>query len=82
MAVKERVGIVVSDKMKDSCIVAVSEKFIHKTYKKVITRTKKYVVHDSTFNSSVGDKVSIRETKPMSKNKNWILTSVLIKRSI
>ena len=40
MAVKERVGIVVSDKMKDSCVVAVTEKVIHKTYKKVITKTK------------------------------------------
>jgi len=79
MAVKEKVGIVVSDKMKDTCIVAVNDRIIHKRYKKVITRTKRYAVQDSTFNASVGDQVRIRETKPISKTKNWILSSVLRK---
>jgi small subunit ribosomal protein S17 len=81
MAVKEKVGIVVSDKMKDTCIVAVNNRVIHKRYKKVITKTKRYVVHDTTFNSSIGDEVRIRETKPISKTKNWILISVLRKSS-
>jgi small subunit ribosomal protein S17 len=79
MAVKERVGVVVSDKMKDTRIVAVNDRIIHKRYKKVITRTKRYVVQDSTFNSAMGDQVRIRETKPISKTKNWVLTSVLRK---
>jgi small subunit ribosomal protein S17 len=79
MAVKERIGVVVSDKMKDTRIVAVNDRIIHKRYKKVITRTKRYVVQDSTFNSSIGDEVKIRETKPISKTKNWVLTSVLRK---
>jgi small subunit ribosomal protein S17 len=79
MAVKERVGVVVSDKMKDTRIVAVNDRIIHKKYKKVITRTKRYVVEDSTFNSSIGDQVRIRETKPISKTKNWVLTNVLRK---
>jgi small subunit ribosomal protein S17 len=79
MAVKERIGVVVSDKMKDTRIVAVNDRIIHKRYKKVITRTKRYVVQDSTFNSSIGDQVRIRETKPISKTKNWVLTSVLRK---
>ena len=79
MAVKEKVGVVVSDKMKDTCIVAVDDRIIHKRYKKVITRTKRYAVHDTTFNSSIGDRVRIRETKPMSKTKNWVLISVLRK---
>jgi len=79
MAVKEKIGVVVSDKMKDTCIVAVDDRTIHKRYKKVITRTKRYAVHDTTFNSSIGDKVRIRETKPMSKTKNWVLISVLRK---
>jgi small subunit ribosomal protein S17 len=79
MAVKEKVGIVVSDKMKDTRIVAVNDRIINKRYKKVITRTKRYAVHDSTFSSSIGDQVCIRETKPISKTKNWILTSVLRK---
>ena len=79
MAVKERVGVVVSDKMKDTRIVAVNDRVIHKRYKKVITKTKRYVVQDSTFNSSIGDQVRIQETKPISKTKNWVLTSILRK---
>jgi small subunit ribosomal protein S17 len=79
MAVKEKIGIVVSDKMKDTRIVAVNARITHKRYKKVITRTKRYAVQDSTFNSSIGDLVRIRETKPISKTKNWVLISVLRK---
>jgi small subunit ribosomal protein S17 len=79
MAVKEKVGIVASDKMKDTCIVVVNDQVIHKRYKKVITKTKRYVVHDTTFNSSIGDEVRIRETKPRSKTKNWSLISILRK---
>ena len=79
MAVKEKIGIVVSDKMKDTRIVAVNDRIIHKRYKKVITRTKRYAVHDTSINASVGDKVRIRETKPISKTKNWVLVSILRK---
>jgi small subunit ribosomal protein S17 len=79
MAVKEKIGIVVSDKMKDTCIVAVNARINHKRYKKVITKTKRYAVQDSTFAAGIGDKVRIRETKPISKTKNWILISVLRK---
>ena len=79
MAVKEKIGIVVSDKMKDTRIVAVNDRVIHKKYKKVITRTKRYAVHDSESNSSIGDQVRIRETKPISKTKKWVLISVLRK---
>jgi small subunit ribosomal protein S17 len=79
MAVKEKIGIVVSNKMQNTCIVAVNDRITHKRYKKVITRTKRYAVQDSTFNSSIGDQVRIRETKPISKTKNWILINVLRK---
>jgi small subunit ribosomal protein S17 len=79
MAVKEKIGIVVSNKMQNTCIVAVNDRIIHKRYKKVITRTKRYAVQDSTFNSAIGDKVRIRETRPISKSKNWILINILTK---
>jgi small subunit ribosomal protein S17 len=79
MAVKEKIGVVVSDKMTNTRIVAVDDRILHKRYKKVITKTKRYVVQDSTFNSSIGDQVRIRETKPISKTKNWVLISVLRK---
>ena len=81
MAVKERIGIVVSDKMDKTCIVAVNNRIIHKRYGKVVTRTKRYSVHDSEFNSSIGDQVRICETRPLSKTKKWILTNVLRKSS-
>jgi small subunit ribosomal protein S17 len=81
MAIKEKTGIVVSDKMTNTRIVAVNDRIVHKRYKKVITRTKRYAVHDSQFNATIGDQVRIRETKPMSKTKNWVLTSVLRKSS-
>tara|TARA_B100001250_G_scaffold289887_1_gene251667 strand:- start:14551 stop:14799 length:249 start_codon:yes stop_codon:yes gene_type:complete len=79
MAVKEKVGIVVSDKVKSMRIVAVNDRIIHPRYKKVTIRTKRYAVHDSTSNSALGDKVRIRETKPISKTKNWVLINVLSK---
>jgi small subunit ribosomal protein S17 len=81
MAVKEKVGIVVSDKMQNTCIVAVNDRVMHKRYGKVITKTKRYPVHDSDFNSSIGDKVRIRETRPLSKTKNWVITNILRKSS-
>jgi len=79
MAIKEKTGIVVSDKMENTRIVAVSSRIVHKKYKKVITKTKRYVVHDSELNANIGDQVRIRETKPMSKTKNWILVNILRK---
>jgi|TARA_B100000768_G_C11073634_1_gene287661 small subunit ribosomal protein S17 len=81
MAIKEKTGIVVSDKMTNTCVVAVSNRVVHKRYKKVITRTKRYTVHDSEVNASIGDQVRIRETRPLSKTKNWVLVNVLRKSS-
>ena len=81
MAIKERIGIVVSDKMDKTRIVAVNTRVMHRRYGKVITRTKRYAVHDSEFNSSIGDQVRIREARPLSKTKNWVLTDVVRKSS-
>lgn len=81
MTTKEKIGIVVSDKMTKTRIVAVSDRIMHKRYGKVIIRTKRYAVHDTDFNATVGDKVRIRETRPISKTVNWILTDILKKSS-
>ena len=70
MAEKEKIGLVISDKMKNTRIVTVNDRIIHKRYKQVVTRTKRYAVHDSTFESSIGDQVRIQEVKPLSKTKN------------
>ena len=81
MVAKEKIGTVVSDKMLNTRIVAVSDRDSHKNYGKVITRTKRYVAHDIESNSKIGDKVKIQETRPISKSKNWILVSILEKSS-
>jgi len=81
MSTKEKVGIVVSDKMTKTRIVAVSDRVMHKRYGKVITRTKRYPVHDAEINATIGDTVRIRETRPMSKTVNWVLTDILKKSS-
>ena len=81
MAVKEKIGIVVSDKMIKTRIVAVSDRIMQKRYGKVITRTKRYAVHDKDFKTEIGDKVCIRETRPISKTVNWTITNILKKSS-
>jgi small subunit ribosomal protein S17 len=81
MVVKEKIGIVVSDKMLNTRIVAVSDRIVHKQYKKDVTSTKRYAVHDSEFNSKAGDKVRIKQTVPISKTKTWTITSILRKSS-
>ncbi len=81
MTIKEKIGIVVSDKMLDTRIVTVNKRIKHKKYGKVVTRTKRYAVHDSEFNSKIGDKVRIRQTRPLSKTKNWVLTNIIDKSS-
>ena len=77
MSVKELVGIVVSDKMLNTRVIAVNSRVPHKNYKKVITRTKRYVAHDSEFNTQIGDKVKIQETRPLSKSKCWRLVEII-----
>jgi len=81
MATKELIGIVVSDKLINTRVVAVDSKTTHKIYKKVMTRTKRYVAHDETLNAQLGDKVQIRETRPLSKTKNWVVINILEKSS-
>ena len=64
-------GIVVSDKMDKTVIVKVERRVIHSLYKKFIRRSKKYSAHDENNAGKGGDVVSIRECKPISKNKRW-----------
>jgi small subunit ribosomal protein S17 len=66
-------GVVVSNKMKDSIVVEVSKYTKHPKYKKFIKKTKKYMAHDEGNTKEIGDKVEIMETRPISKNKKFIL---------
>lgn len=70
-------GIVISDKMDKTIVVKVDRRVTHPVYKKVITRSTKYQVHDEDGKCKTGDKVRIRETRPISKLKSWTLHSVV-----
>jgi small subunit ribosomal protein S17 len=74
---KERVGIVVSNKMDKTIIVAVRRKMKDSIYGKFITRTSKFFAHDEKNDSKVGDTVKIMETRPLSKNKCWRLVEIV-----
>ncbi len=76
---KERVGIVVSDKMDKTIVVAVSERVKHPLYKKIVNRTKKFKAHDENNVCGIGDKVLIQETRPLSKDKCWRLVEIVEK---
>ncbi len=77
MATKERVGTVVSDKMDKTVVVAVENRFPHPIYKKTVSRTKRYKVHDEANNCKVGDRVRITETRPLSRTKRWAVAEVI-----
>lgn len=74
---KERVGVIVSDKMDKSIIVAVERKVKHPMYGKFVKKTSKFVAHDEKNECHVGDTVKIEETRPLSKTKNWRLVEIL-----
>jgi len=74
---KFREGVVISNKMDKSLLVMVERKFAHKLYKKIIKRNKNYMVHDQENKANIGDIVKIMETRPLSKNKRWILVDII-----
>ncbi len=76
---KTRVGVVVSDKMDKTIVVAVKDSVQHPLYKKIIKRTVKFKAHDEKNECGVGDRVEIMETRPISKDKRWRTVRVLEK---
>ncbi|AEF84498.1 30S ribosomal protein S17 [Treponema primitia ZAS-2] len=74
---KEFVGIVKSDKMSKTIVVAVETKTLHPLYKKYVNRTKKIKAHDETNDAKIGDRVRVVECRPISKEKCWKLAAVL-----
>lgn len=76
---KERVGVIVSDKMDKTVVVAVTDKRKDPLYKKTITRTKKFKAHDENNECGVGDTVRIAETRKLSKDKNWRVAEIVEK---
>ena len=74
---KEKVGIVVSDKMEKSIVVAVKRKVKHPIYGKFVNKTTKFHAHDEENTCNVGDTVRIMETRPLSKSKCWRLVEII-----
>ena len=76
---KNRVGIVVSDKMDKTVIIAIEEHVKHQKYGKVIKRTIRLKVHDEKNECGVGDKILVAETRPLSKDKRWRMVEIIEK---
>lgn len=74
---KERVGVVVSDKMNKSILVAIQRQVKHPIYGKFIKKTTKLMAHDENDDAHQGDTVRIVETRPLSKNKRWRLVEII-----
>ena len=76
---KTRQGVVISDKMEKSLVIAAKFKEKHPIYGKFVQKTKKYHVHDENNEAHVGDTVLVMETRPLSKTKRWRLVSIIEK---
>ena len=76
---KTRVGVVVSDKMDKTIVVAVKDAVQHPLYKKILKRTVKFKAHDENNECRVGDTVEVMETRPLSKDKRWRLVEIIEK---
>ena len=76
---KTRVGMVVSDKMDKTIVVAIEDRVQHPLYKKILKRTYKLKAHDENNECGVGDKVRVMETRPLSKDKRWRLVEIVEK---
>ena len=75
----EKIGVVVSNKMQKSIVVAVEWQVRHGLYGKTERRTSKFMVHDEDNSAKIGDQVAITETRPQSRRKRWALTRVVRK---
>ena len=74
---KTRVGLVVSDKMQKTVVVAIDRRVPHPVYGKMVTRTTRLKAHDEENSAKVGDTVRIMETRPLSKDKRWRVVEIL-----
>ena len=74
---KVREGLVVSNAMDKTAVVAVTDRVRHPRYNKTVQRTTKLFVHDEANDLNVGDRVRVQETRPLSKNKRWRIVDVL-----
>ena len=76
---KQRIGVVVSNKMDKSITVAIQRRLRHPIYGKYVKKTSKFMAHDENNECSIGDTVRIMETRPLSRNKRWRLIEIVEK---
>jgi len=77
MPVKQKIGIVVSNKMQKTIVVKIENRYSHPIYSKILVKTKKYLAHDELEKCKIGDQVLIEECRPLSKKKRWKLLKIL-----
>jgi len=77
--IKERIGVVVSNKMDKSIVILVERKVKHPMYGKFVKKSTKFMAHDEKNEANIGDTVRIMETRPLSKNKCWRLVEIVEK---
>lgn len=77
MKKQQRIGIVLSNKMQKSVVVAIEYRYKHKIYSKIIVKTKRYLAHDELNSCNIGDEVVVEASRPLSKKKRWVVREVL-----
>ena len=82
MPVKEKIGLVISNKMNKTVVIKVENRYSHPIYSKIMVKSKKYLVHDEMETCQIGDQVLINECRPLSKRKRWELVKILSKSSL
>ena len=82
MPVKEKIGIIVSNKMQKTVVVKVESRYSHPIYSKTMIKTRKYLAHDDLGECNIGDQVLVEECRPLSKRKRWIVAKILTKSSL
>ena len=82
MSIKEKIGIVISNKMQKTIVVKVENRYPHPLYSKTMTKTSKYLVHDEKNEGTIGDQVLVQECRPLSRHKRWKLIKILSKSSL
>ena len=82
MPIKEKIGIVISDKMEKTVVIKVESRYPHPIYSKTMTKTRKYLAHDEMSKCNIGDQVLVRECRPLSKRKRWSVAQIISKSSL
>jgi small subunit ribosomal protein S17 len=82
MPVKQKIGIVISNKMQKTIVVKIEDRYSHPMYSKTLIKTKKYLAHDEVEECNIGDEVLVQECRPLSRRKRWKLVEILSKSSL